>query len=258
MCQLLGMNANTPTDLVFSFTGFAHRGGATDEHADGFGVAFFEGRAARIFLDDQPASRSPVAGLVRSYPIRTLNAIAHIRKATHGRVALANCHPFSRELWGRHLVFAHNGSLAALPPAPGRRFRPVGDTDSETAFCHLAEHLAARFDERPDDEHLLDALVEAGEPLARHGTFNLLLGDGDVLVARASTNLCWVGRRHPFAHARLKDEDVTVDFSQLTTCNDRVAVVATSPLTTNEDWTPFEPGQWVMFRGGEPVAMRGR
>lgn len=23
MCQLLGLNANTPTDLVFSFTGFA-------------------------------------------------------------------------------------------------------------------------------------------------------------------------------------------------------------------------------------------
>ena len=25
MCQLLGMNANTPTDLMFSFTGFSTR-----------------------------------------------------------------------------------------------------------------------------------------------------------------------------------------------------------------------------------------
>ncbi|MBP8270253.1 MAG: class II glutamine amidotransferase, partial [Sphaerotilus sp.] len=40
MCQLLGLNANTPTDLVFSFTGFAHRAA---EHKDGFGIAFFEG-----------------------------------------------------------------------------------------------------------------------------------------------------------------------------------------------------------------------
>ena len=38
MCQLLGLNANTPTDLVFSFTGFAHRAA---EHRDGFGIAFF-------------------------------------------------------------------------------------------------------------------------------------------------------------------------------------------------------------------------
>ena len=42
MCQLLGMNCNTPTDIVFSFTGFATRGGGTDEHKDGWGIAFFE------------------------------------------------------------------------------------------------------------------------------------------------------------------------------------------------------------------------
>ena len=34
MCQLLGMNCNTPTDIVFSFTGFATR---AQEHKDGFG-----------------------------------------------------------------------------------------------------------------------------------------------------------------------------------------------------------------------------
>ena len=30
MCQLLGMNCNVPTDVTFSFTGFAQRGGKTD------------------------------------------------------------------------------------------------------------------------------------------------------------------------------------------------------------------------------------
>ncbi|MFM7025632.1 MAG: class II glutamine amidotransferase, partial [Limnohabitans sp.] len=29
MCQLLGMNCNTPTDVTFSFSGFAQRGGVT-------------------------------------------------------------------------------------------------------------------------------------------------------------------------------------------------------------------------------------
>ena len=42
MCQLLGMNCNVPTDIVFSFTGFATRGGRTDAHKDGWGIAFFE------------------------------------------------------------------------------------------------------------------------------------------------------------------------------------------------------------------------
>ena len=30
MCQLLGMNCNTPTDIVFSFEGFRRRAGLTD------------------------------------------------------------------------------------------------------------------------------------------------------------------------------------------------------------------------------------
>ncbi|MFM1950093.1 MAG: hypothetical protein RL706_2114, partial [Pseudomonadota bacterium] len=42
MCQLLGMNCNTPTDATFSFSGFSQRGGITDHHSDGWGIAFFE------------------------------------------------------------------------------------------------------------------------------------------------------------------------------------------------------------------------
>ena len=42
MCQLLGMNCNTPTDIIFSFEGFRMRGGLTDHHVDGFGIGFFE------------------------------------------------------------------------------------------------------------------------------------------------------------------------------------------------------------------------
>lgn len=43
MCQLLGMNCNTPTDIVFSFEGFRRRAGLTDCHSDGFGIAFLKG-----------------------------------------------------------------------------------------------------------------------------------------------------------------------------------------------------------------------
>ena len=116
MCQLLGMNCNVPTDIVFSFTGFATRGGRTDVHNDGWGIAFFEGAGVRHFVDHQAAVESPVADLIRRYPIKSKNVIAHIRKATQGRVALENCHPFVRELWGRYFVFAHNGDLKDFNP----------------------------------------------------------------------------------------------------------------------------------------------
>lgn len=47
MCQLLGMNCNTPTNIVFSFEGFTQRGGRTDHHTDGWGLLFLKnGRVA--------------------------------------------------------------------------------------------------------------------------------------------------------------------------------------------------------------------
>src|SRR5690242_11015433 len=98
MCQLLGMNCAAPTDVTFSFTGFAARGGVTDHHADGWGIAFFEDKACRLFIDHQSSATSPIAEMVKRYPIKSKNTIAHIRKATQGHILLENCHPFMREL----------------------------------------------------------------------------------------------------------------------------------------------------------------
>src|SRR5690606_4943917 len=134
MCQLLGMNCNVPTDICFSFEGFSARGGRTDVHADGWGIAFFEGRGCRVFIDSHPATTSPVAELVRRYSIKSLNVIAHIRKATQGEGALENTRPFVRELWGRYWVFADSGNLEGGVPRAGDVYVPVGRTDSEAAF----------------------------------------------------------------------------------------------------------------------------
>jgi glutamine amidotransferase len=61
-------------------------------------------------------------------------------------------------------------------------------------------------------------------------------------------------RKAPLTVAHLKDQDVAVDFSSVTTSNDRVAVIATNPLTENENWTVHEPGTLLMFVEGEIVS----
>lgn len=254
MCQLLGMNCNVPTDIVFSFTGFAHRGGRTDTHRDGWGIAFFEGAGVRHFVDHEAAIHSPIAELIKRYPIKSTNVIAHIRKATQGQVALENCHPFVRELWGRYWVFAHNGDLKEFAPALTGPFRPVGNTDSELAFCYLLQELRARFpDGAPALPALRAAVAELAQRIARHGTFNMMLSDGTALFAHCSTKLCYIVRQHPFAHAHLADEDLSVDFSTVTTPRDRVAIIVTEPLTKNEHWTDFAPGELKVFVDGAPL-----
>jgi glutamine amidotransferase len=256
MCQLLGMNCNVPTDICFSFRGFHHRGGRTGDHADGFGVAFFEGPGCRIFVDARPAVNSPVAELIANYPIRSQNVIAHIRKATKGEVALVNTHPFMRELWGRYWIFAHNGTLEGFHPEFGNHYRPVGTTDSEQAFCHLLDTLRLRYpDGHPPLPELYGTLATLSAEIASHGRFNYILSNGDYLFAHCSDNLSYVLRRAPFATAHLMAGDIELDFNAVTTEIDRVAVIATEPLTDNETWAKIAPGQLLTFLDGAPLSL---
>lgn len=256
MCELLGMDCNTPTDIVFSFRGFACRGGRTGAHADGWGLAFFEGRAARVFLEPRACAQSPLARFLSENPIHTLQAVSHIRKRTRGEVTLSNTHPFVRELWGRSWVFAHNGNVKRPSTLSLGRFTPIGRTDSERAFCHLLERVRRRFKRYPDDPQALWRYVAkvSGE-IAELGSFNFVLGNGRELMARCDTKLWYVVRAAPFGRATLKDEEVTVDFSAVTQPRDRVAVIATMPLTVDEAWTQCEPATLTVFRKGKVVAV---
>ena len=254
MCQLLGMNCNVPTDICFSFQGFSHRGGLTDTHRDGWGIGFFEGSGCRLFIDSKATIESPLAEFIKNYPIRSINVIAHIRRATQGAIGLANCHPFMRELWGQYWVFAHNGDLNAFYPRLDSHYRPVGATDSERAFCFLLEHLRAEFSAAPlDTARIYPLLRTVVKDIARHGRFNFLLTNGDIMFAHCSDHLSYVIRRPPFSTAHLVDQDLTVDFSAVAGEDDQVAVIATQPLTDNETWTSFKPGEMLAFRMGEAV-----
>ena len=254
MCQLLGMNCATPTDITFSFRGFSQRAGITSDHCDGFGIAFFEDKACRLFVDNQYAVESPIAELIRNYPIKSRNVIAHIRKATQGKITLENSHPFSRELWGRQWIFAHNGDLHDFNPDLIGRFTPVGNTDSERAFCYLLEQLVVRFGYcEPSLNDIFQVLEELSPQIAEYGTFNFCLSNGQALFSYATTKLHWLVREYPFKPAQLIDLDVEVDFSQMTTSEDRVAVITTEPLTQNETWTAFKAGEMILFQAGQPI-----
>ncbi len=254
MCELLGMSANVPTDICFSFAGLMNRGGRTGPHRDGWGIAFYEGKGCRTFHDPAPSCESEIARLLREYPIKSCVVISHIRRANRGRVALENTHPYTRELWGRVWTFAHNGQLKGIKKKALSFYQPVGTTDSEHAFCWLLGRIRERFPEPPKRMGALFALVEdlAGE-LNGLGIFNMLLSDGRHLWCHCSTNLAWLTRRAPFGPATLLDEDMTVDFEKETTPNDVVTVIATRPLTRDEPWSVMKGGEMAVFRDGLKV-----
>ena len=257
MCELLGMSANVPTDICFSFTGLMHRGGRTGPHRDGWGIAFYEGkdgRGFREFRDPQASCDSEIARLVRGYPIKSRIVISHVRQANVGRVCLENTHPFFRELWGRFWSFAHNGQLKGIRDQGLGVYRPVGTTDSEHAFCWMLDRIRKRFESPPRLARTLwGEIRRLCDQLSDLGVFNLLLTDSRHLYAYCSTNLAWITRRAPFGRAQLCDADLAVDFTSETTPGDVVTVIATRPLTADEAWQPMGPGDFFVFRDGLPV-----
>lgn len=271
MCELLALSANTPTDLRFSFHGLRLRGGSTADHADGWGLASYdpEGQGVRVYREDAPAAFSPIAAAVAELDLRAHCSIAHIRKATRGVVALENCHPFHRRFGGREWIFAHNGDLPHLPPLGGRHL-PLGQTDSEAAFCWILEQLEpllrlstpgdgttkAELPAAAAEAELFALLLACCDELAGRGIMNCLLSNGGWLFAYAGTRLHRITRRAPFGRVRLADDDLSVDFAAITQPTDVVTIVSTEPLTTEAEWLPLGRGEGILLRGGEVVARR--
>ncbi|MDW3137122.1 class II glutamine amidotransferase [Vibrio sp. 1288] len=254
MCELLGMSANAPTDICFSFTGLMQRGGRTGPHRDGWGITFYEGKGFRTFKDPKPSCESKIAELVQNYPIKSRAVVSHIRQANRGGVNLENTHPFTRELWGRYWTFAHNGQLSGYQDLHTGRHRPVGETDSELAFCWLLKQMEDRYPEPPKDmESVFLYVAKCCDELREKGVFNMLLSDGEYVMTYCTNHLYWITRRAPFGKAALLDEDVEINFQEETTPHDIVSVIATQPLTGNEAWQRMKPGEYGLFHLGELV-----
>lgn len=259
MCELLGMSANVPTDICFSFSGLIERGGNTGPHKDGWGIVFYNGKGYREFKDPNPGAKSQVADLVRKYPIKSDIVISHIRQANSGRVAMENTHPFSRELWGRHWSFAHNGQLKGIKHWPLKFYQPIGSTDSEYAFCWLLDKIRTRYPRPPTSRNqLFHFIADLCAKLQQAGVFNVLLTDSRYLIAYADTQLAWLTRKAPFGHASLMDADISIDFCEETSSNDVVTVVATRPLTEDEQWQQIHSGELMVFRNGKVVNRQSR
>jgi glutamine amidotransferase len=241
MCELFAMSASQPTDVNHSLALLRPRGGEAGPHADGWGVAFYEGRAARVFKEPVPAAESRCLAFIAEYDLRSTMVIGHIRKANPERIgrASANTHPFEREWNGRSWVFAHNGMLPGLrenPDFPVRRFRPLGETDSEYAFCVLLDAIAASHVEAtkgPCAQAIVKTLGPLVNRMAELGEFNFVLGNGESLIAHAHTRL--------YALRRSCRKDG---------CRQMVVLLATSPLT-EESWVQLASGSIHVYANGQ-------
>ena len=233
---------------------FASRG---EENPDGWGVAWYPDRAPAAAIVKQPIKwgESKFAKFMEAdAAIRSSLFIAHVRhKTTGGAIAsYADTHPFSRHLDGREYCFAHNGTLeTALWDRPVGRHQPIGETDSERAFCHMLHALESRGGllNNPDAWQWLHAQLSG---LNRLGKLNALLADGDRLFVYHDVN-GWKGltfRKITIddQHARHIGDDV-VNVELTSPATDPGYAIATCPLDESE-WQTFHTGELIVFEAG--------
>lgn len=269
MCELFAMSARRPATVRLSLEEFSSHGGLSGPHKDGWGIAWYEDGDLRLVKENIAASRSACLRFIQDYPPQSRTVLSHIRKATQGRPRLPNCQPFQRELGGRMHVFAHNGDLDA-----GRlralqsieNFLPVGDTDSEIAFCALLERLRTAWRTAggmPSLEVRLDVVHAFAHALHALGTANFLYADGDALFVHGHRRTQRDGKTTPpglhTLTRRCEGEPGTYDVPGLAVEHgeggaQQVTLVASVPLSAEPGWQALEAGVVLALRDGAIVA----
>lgn len=262
MCELFAMSSRYPTSVGFSLETLARRGGLDGPHKDGWGVAYFDGHDVFLLRESRPAAESGLVRFMEKHGPTSDLVISHIRQATQGEPALHNTQPFQRELGGRVHVFAHNGDMPGIREEcclDSNRFTPIGDTDSEFAFCCLLERLGKLWDpamERlPSVESRLEIVAEFATWLRPLGPFNFVYSDGDALFVHAHRRNQGDGDvRPPGLHLLVRScNEQAVDLSQsgvlMAPVAQELVLVASVPLT-DEPWEPLGEGEVIVLTRG--------
>ncbi len=163
-------------------------------------------------------------------------------------------------------IFAHNGhvpDIKSLSEYRSDSFRPIGDTDSEIAFCALLGRVKPLWNSRhttPDLQARLDVVAEYASDLGRFGPANFLYCDGEVLFAHGHRRKQADGEFRPpglyWLHRQCARKDLLAETSgvSVTSLKQNVILVASVPLTA-EAWEPFREGEVVAISHGE-IAVR--
>lgn len=265
MCELFAMSSRMPATVSLSLEAFSRHGGLTDEHKDGWGIAYYHGRDALVMREPGAAADSAFMGFVKSGAFASTLVMSHIRRATMGEVALRNTQPFARELAGRLHVFVHNGmfpdifSKSATPPG---HFQPIGETDSEFAFCLLLDRLTALWsdpDNPPSENEKLTVVAEFAHFIGALGPANFIYCDSEVMIVHGNRRSHADGIHPPGLHylcRRCRSESTAVALPGLDIRSDAAMqdiVLIASVSLSDENWTPLRENEVLLLKEGKII-----
>src|SRR5712671_1687110 len=182
------------------------------EHPDGWGLGWYVDRVPQVVRSLTAAHGDDDFEEVSSF-VTASTILAHIRKASIGRVSFENTHPFE---WGPWL-FAHNGTVpgweerragmeSEIDPALRNELR--GETDSERCFLVFLTRLSRRCD--PTAARFEDAAAAMGETVqivvrtcGGEAATTFLATDGQTMLACRRARTLYVSAAEPQRDGRV-------------------------------------------------------
>lgn len=269
MCELFALSSRLPTLATFSLEEFSRHGGNTGPHSDGWGLAFYEGPYAQVFRETKAASSSDWMKFLKEHQHRTQCLISHIRLATQGETALRNTQPFSREIGGRRHVFCHNGDLAGIFDAiQPSGFGPIGETDSEYAFCYLmgeAEKLWSNG--KPTLKARVSLVGSVFDRLAEFGQANFIYSDAEYIYVYANKRrqldgivgapgMYYLSRQCEHDRESLSLNGLDITGTNTDACQ-KLMLFASVPLS-DESWLPLRSNDLMVAQSGTVISTDAR
>ena len=266
------MSSSRPADVNLSLEELAKHGGLTGPHKDGWGIAYYQENDTVIIREAGPAGNSDFIEFIKGHRFVSNLVLSHIRLATQGGLALKNTQPFQRELGGRMHVFTHNGDLKGIRDHPSLKlgsFQPIGQTDSEYAFCALLAKMSKLWKQggAPSPDRRFEAVRSFALKIRKLGPANFMYADGELLFAHGHMRSLGKGKgfgppglhllkRECMGHGspgkgargqgRFKAKGLAV---ASTDGVQKVVLLASVPLT-KEPWLPLEEGELLAVGKG--------
>lgn len=236
------------------------RAGGSHSHGWGFGWYPDDHNSAMVTKDPAARGEQVLVDAITDWGnFRSTTFFCKVRGASKG-YNNTDTQPFSRSFAGRDWLFMHNGDLdrTELETLHGKKTRllePLGQTDSELAFCNVLTQL-----QEGDARKIADV-----DPNLLHSWFQRFdtLGSADMYLSDGDSVVCFHGTQSPkqMYHARIQppnNQDVYESEAAGISINDprdtyRTAFIVSSSPFTGGDWMQMQPGHMIIIRRGAIV-----
>jgi predicted glutamine amidotransferase len=169
MCRIFGFRSVLMSKVHSSLVSAENAlMGQSRRHPDGWGLVYYISDSPHVVKSTNTAESDELfhhlSGVVTSQTV-----LAHIRKATHGKLSILNTHPFQYGKW----TFAHNGNITELSQKKqklldktSKEISPycLGETDSELIFYFLLTYIqkGSNLHDSTPDLKVIMANLQAG------------------------------------------------------------------------------------------------